>query len=960
MKAKFLTAILLLCVSLGFSQELDSIEITLYSEINTYVNQGYYPGVIEKVEQMEQNYPESVFIIPSRLSKSEALIQLGRYEEAEESLNKVLPAMYFGNEDLDKCWYLFGKTQFYLDKKDKALQSFYNCCTTAKKADNYRYYHSAVFYSGRIYYLQENYQEAEPLFEYVVTHGKNFGKNDYYEACQKLILCYNSLKQYDKTISLYEQLDLSAFPVSVSSFINFYGAEAYEKTGDYLKAYNLYCGLIENKDRGLAVSSLKNAYLISHAQKLDVNTSDLLNKIKENQEGFSSILSDFWTRLGIDAYNSKDFKKARECFNYAQENKTEDTDLVIQLYEIKMKLDEGLTPEQAKKVCVGMYALESRINASKVPHIQDSYYSILLHCRALNNEWVAVKSCFDNILYPDDEALYYGAAAYFKTGNYAEAESIIKDCKLPKAAALHANILGRQNRNQEAAEIYVALNASRSLSNEDRLEFAKVLYNQKKYDAAYKHAKTANQPHSTYICGLCSIKTGNWADAIVQLDTYYKKYSKEYGYGDEAFFYKSLAEYKSADYKKAYADFEYFGNLSTPNLSYIRRAYSYAAKSAVLMGDYEKASVQAEKLRKISFNEKDKQEAIIFCAEIYTDSGNYNQAVNTLEPYTRGKSDFALKCLYSLADIYERKGDLAKSDELYEKIFNEFPKTVEAEESLYRRGELYLSRRNYAEAEIRFTAYLNNYANGTYADAAYYYCGDCNLQLKNYSKSVMQNKTLISRYPKSTYCYGAMKNILEAFYAEEKYGEALTIAQQIEKKYPIQAVSDGVNKKVIELEKIVGGTDRHIVEKQAEYDKNGNTSTKKGRNAGSELVKLYAVYGSRQDAFNLAMELIPLQKERDEFYSKAENCDFVAAYYKETGDNSNAASMYLKAAEYYRSSGNDKTNKAAAALYAAVDCFASENMRGDAQQTAALLIKLYPESRQARSVNSLLNQEFEL
>ncbi len=955
MKAKLLTAILLLCAGLVFPQQLDSIEINLYSEINTYINQGYYPGVIEKVEQMEKKYPESVFIIPARLSKSEALIQLGRYEEAETALSKVLPAMYFGNEDLDKFWYLYGKTQFYMDKKNEALQSFYNCCTMAKKAENFRYYHPAVFYSGRIYFLEEEYEKAEPLFEYVVSNGKNFGKNDYYEACQKLILCYNSLNQYEKTISLYEQLDIKLLPESVGAFISFYTAEAYEKTGEYLKAYNMYCSLIENKDRGLSVSSLKNAYSISHAKNLDVNTSDLLNKIKEKQDDFSSILSDFWTRLGIDAYNAKDFKKARECFGYAQENKTEETDLVTQLYEIKMKLDEGLTPDQAKRVCVGMYALESRVNSSTVPHIQDSYYSILLHCRALNNEWVAVKSCFDNILYPDDEALYYGAAAYYKSGNYAEAESIIKDCKLPKAAALHANILGRQGRNQEAADIYVALNSSRSLSNEDRLEFAKVLYNQKKYDAAYKHAKTANQPYSTYICGLCSIKTGNWADAIVQLDTYYKKYSKENGYADEAFFYKALAEYKSADYQKAYNDFEYFGNLSTPNLSYIRRAYSYAAKAAVLLGDYEKASVQAEKLRKISFNEKDKQESIIFCAEIYTDSGNYNQAISTLEPYTKSKTDFSLKCLYQLADVYERKGDIEKSDGLYERIFQDFPKTVEAEESLYRRGELYLSRRNYYEAENRFTAYLNNYSNGTYADAAYYYCGDCNLQLKNYSKSVMQNKTLISKFPKSTYCYSAMKNLLEAFYAEEKYGEALTVAQQIEKKYPVQAVSDGVNKKVIELEKIVGGTDRHIVEKQTEYEKNGNSSTKKGRNAGSELVQLYAVYGSRNDAFKLAMELIPLQKDRDEFYYKAENCDFVAAYYKETGDNQNAASMYLKAAEYYRSSGNDKTNKAAAALYAAVDCFASENMRGDAQQTAALLIKLYPESRQARSVNSLLN-----
>ncbi|MCQ2587971.1 MAG: tetratricopeptide repeat protein [Treponema sp.] len=955
MKTKFLLPVIFLLSFFVFSQEATSSEIALYREINTYISNGYYPGVIEKVEKMEKEFPESVFIVPSLLSKSEALISMGQCEDAELTLEKVLPSLHFGNENLDKCWFLFGESQYLLKDYDKALRSFYNCCAISLKAEKKRYYNPSVLYSGRIYYINSDFEKAIPLFEYVVSNGKSYSSDNYIEAIQKLFVSYNSSKNYKKTIELYEMLKPSDFSEEVFSFINFYAAEAYSENGNYLEGYNLYCSLIENKNQNLAVASLKKAYVISHDRQLNVDTNEISKRITENEESFSPIISDFWSRLGIDAYNSKDYKKARECFNFAQRSKTSDTEIIIQIYEIAMELDEGMSVSNAKRSSEILKQMEPKVLESKIDKLADTYYSVLITCSAIIDDWNTVQSSYEKIVYHTDDTLYYGAASYYKQGNYAEAEGIIKNCKTSKGKALYANILGRLGRNEEASKIYVALNASQELSSKDRLEFAKVLYNQKKFDAAYKHAKTANQPLSSYICGLCSVRLGNWSDAMTLLDSYLNKYANKYGYTDEAYFYRSLAEYKNGDYVKAYKDFEYFGTLSSPNISFTRRAYSYAAKSAVMQGDFTKAAVQAEKLRKLSFTQKDKEEAVIFCAEIYTDSGDYAKAISTLEPYTLGQSDFALKVSFLISEIYEKTGNYQKTDELYEKIFKDFPKSKEAEEALYRRGELYLNRKDYVTAENRFSEYINNYGRGAFADAAYYYSADCNLQLKQYNKSVMLNKTLLARFPSSSFTYGALKNLLIAYYEEEKYGEALNIANQIVKQFPAQAVSDGINKREVELEKIVGGTDRHIVEKVTEYEKNGGSSTEKGRSAGSELVQLYAVYGSRTDAFNLAMELIPLQKGKGENFDRGENCYFVASYYKENNDAKSAAQMYLKAAEYYRSSGIDKNSKAAAALYAAVDCFVSESMGGDARQTADLLIKLYPSTRQAQSVKGLLN-----
>ena len=58
-------------------------------------------------------------------------------------------------------------------------------------------------------------------------------------------------------------------------------------------------------------------------------------------------------------------------------------------------------------------------------------------------------------------------------------------------------------------------------------------------------------------------------------------------------------------------------------------------------------------------------------------------------------------------------------------------------------------------------------------------------------------------------------------------------AREIVQKFPKQAGDDEINKKVAQLEKIVNGTDKRIVEKQSEYERLGKSGTKKGRIAGS-------------------------------------------------------------------------------------------------------------------------------
>ena len=107
MKKKILCAVLGMLLFGAGTANLFAVpsELDLYNDLNIYSNAGYYPGVVVQAEQLEQNYPESVFIVEARIAKGQALTILKRYEEAEETFAEVLSSIHFGSEDYAKCWY---------------------------------------------------------------------------------------------------------------------------------------------------------------------------------------------------------------------------------------------------------------------------------------------------------------------------------------------------------------------------------------------------------------------------------------------------------------------------------------------------------------------------------------------------------------------------------------------------------------------------------------------------------------------------------------------------------------------------------------------------------------------------------------------------------------------------------------------------------------------------------------
>ena len=192
-----------------------------------------------------------------------------------------------------------------------------------------------------------------------------------------------------------------------------------------------------------------------------------------------------------------------------------------------------------------------------------------------------------------------------------------------------------------------------------------------------------------------------------------------------------------------------------------------------------------------------------------------------------------MTALFKQAQVYEKQNNLTSADMIYEKIYTEYPKGEFAQEAMYRSGELFYSHEDYAGAQKRFNKYIYKYIDGKYFDAALFFCGDCDLKLGRYDECVMLNTNLLSKYPDGSYVYGANKNLLSAYYEQENFIKALEVARLLVKKYPEQAALDGVGSKLVQLEKIVSGTDRSVAEKLNEYEKAGKAGT--GRPQQSDI-----------------------------------------------------------------------------------------------------------------------------
>lgn len=946
---KLFSSILLICLA-SFLFAANS-ETSVYEEVSSAFNSGFYPGVVEKSSVFEKHYPDSLYLTNVKLMKGEALINMYRYEQVVEELSVVQTKLSEKSMDMVKCSYLCGLALFYLKNYDEALKQFYITSATAKELKNAEYFNVTALFTARILFSQNKYNQATLPLEYIVQNGNSFVKADYDEVLQKLFIAYNKNENYEKTINLYKQINEIDFSKEVYFTLCLYAADALAEKSDYTNAYNLYCSVVESGIKSLAVIAMKKAYLVATEQNL-ADPAEIFTKSASNFTDSPAMVCDFWTRLGIDDFNKGEYISSEEYFTKAKEI---DNNFIVQLYTAKLAVQKYNNPADAEKLLSEITQLPEDDS--------DSYFATCIHVKALLEKWDEIPSFYEKLSNPDVEAKYLMAASYYNQNRFLDCINYINELniELPSKdnAALFellASAYSKKNEYAKACSVYEKLEKSEVLSKTASMEYAKNLFQLKNYSLAYTYANKSENSQKDFLAGLCANNLRQWEVSRNHFISYIKTQNGNKDFNLLSFYFKGYAEYRLTEWKDAYSSFVRYGaEKKSVAESYVRKAYEYAAKSALQTGDYKNASIQGENVIKTSSTEKETQDAILFCVEIYSGIENYDKAIAVLQPYINGKTEFSQNCIYQTAKIYEKTNQIEKADKAYTRIYTEFKNSPLVEEAMYNVGELYYSNENYAVAEQKFNKYIYQFTKGKFLDSALFFCANCNLKLGNLDKSILLNKTLVNDFSKSIYLYGSYKNLLTAYYATEDYLNALQIAKTLVEKYPSQSAVDEIGSKVIELELIVGGTDKKIAEKISEYEKLGKASSKKGRFVGTELVKYYASDSALKDeAYKLAKEILEKQTADDESYCAAQNAEFIANYERQNQNNEVAAQMYLKAAQLYRKTTESKEKEVASVLYGAVEAFKAAGLLSDAEDTSNLLLKLYPDSNYAASAQALV------
>lgn len=921
------------------SAESTVSDVVIFNEINLAYKNSYYPGTVDKVNLLIKEFPDSVFLEQALAYKGDALTNMGQYDEAIETLNQAISHMHTGSKEITHCIYLLGRTYYFKKNYPLSLQYLHKACSLALTDKDMQYYNPSILYSAKIYYLQEDFKTAYSLYEYVIQNGKAYSQNEYREALQKLMLSYNRSGLYSKTVNLFDKLNKEDFSEELYLTLSLYRADALKGMNRNMDAYQAYCQVLECDYEYLAVIALKKAYILSSEKNIGVNPGQVFEKTVDTFKSNPQLVQEFWLRLGIDEYNLKHYDKALEYFAQVSDG-TEHEHPLITYYKARILLDSEKAPDKAEKLLLTLD--ESELHILKGGNFQDAYYSLLLQCKFQQKKWQELEAVYKKIHAPDYDAVYALSAGRYELGEYKKVS--------PETGLLYASSLCKLGDYYGAVKVF----EKNSISPEYKAEYAKALFACGRYQEAYNQAQASVDQHKEYISGLCQINMKNWSQAQTHFANYIKHLSGKDSFIKLAFFYKGYAEYCLEEYKNAYASFVRFSNQPDLNqASYIRKTYEYAAKSALQTGDFKNAANQAEKLINSSVNRADKESAVLFCADILSDYESYDRALTILQPYTQDKSDFGIQTIFASAGIYEKKGDVKSADLYYQKIYQDNPESSFAEEAFFRTGGIYYSIKDYSTALGRFNSYIYKYVNGKFVDAAFFFGGDCALKLGEIDRAILLNVTLLQKYKDSIYSYGANKNLLAAYYEQEAYSQALEVAKVMIRDFPDQAADDEIGSRKIELEKIVSGSSRQVAQKESDYEKQGKSSTKKGRIIGSELVKLYAESPAGQEqAFNLARELLAKQSDHDERKYAAENAEFIADYFRRKEENQKAAEMYLTAAQSYRSL--EDSSRAAACLYGAAEAFVVQGLLADAEETAELLKELYPDSRQALRVDSLL------
>ena len=942
MKRRFCVFIFFLTLGFAFSENKN-----LSAQMISSYKSGFYPGVVRFAEEILKSEKNTLASFRASVYEGESLFKMGR---VEDSLS-VLEAHQMNADSLNSDTIQLNSSRFfwlgrgYFVRKDfqKAQNCFFASAAIFKELiaadkklseNSSDYYSFSMLYGAKCFVEAEDYKNSVPLYEYVISNGTKYSAEDYMDSAIALAQSYNLLsdkKSAQKCVNMISALENAKFDDETKYSLLILKGEAYENLSDFKNAYETYSVVIQSAPAYLAASAMQKAYEVSSTHKAEVGkeAGEVLSKAEGRLKEYPDLLSEFWTRLAVDAFYAKDYKKSLSYFDQAQENASDSQKEIAAVYKAEIAyITANEKSDGSKNACV----ILSEAVLTKSGAKNETILLSLARFNAYLKNWKETEKYASKCLNSENpdvqkNAVYWVALSKYETGDIksaiSEIENYKKDNKIEDKSILtvYAKSLAKLGKYHDADVIFYSLGEKNQLDNDGHLDYSRTLLIAGHYVSTKAEASKAKGDEAVYLSALASFNQHRWGEAESSFSKILGSKTLDKEYVAYAQFYTGYAQYQNGEYSKSVASLNRFVG-ENPHHQFTWSALMTIARASAFAKNSDEAISASQKAIKTAKNESEKNEATILAAGILSDSKKYDEALSVLAPYISKKSEFGYECKYRSAEILVQQGKTEAADKYFAELASSTDKAASliSEESAYRRAEIAYSAGDFAKSAKLFEEYSKKWPSGRFFYASVYFSADSLAKSGNETKAILRYLQITDSKAETSYRYGSEKNLVDLYHKTGDLNAAIAMAQKMIDEYGSQALNDGMDKKIKEI-------------------RNSNVWNK----------------NSEEDKIAAAEKALAKQKnDASSAESNMKNALYLAGAYRSRGENKKSAEMYLGAAKYSRQAGNDEN--AARSFYGAVESFDAAALYADAKATFTEMKKLYPESKYTKDAEKIAGE----
>ena len=418
-------------------------------------------------------------------------------------------------------------------------------------------------------------------------------------------------------------------------------------------------------------------------------------------------------------------------------------------------------------------------------------------------------------------------------------------------------------------------------------------------------------------------------------------------------FYLGWTRYSSSSYQEAYDELSRFVK-NYPNHSLSGEATYVAGWCAYALGNYEEAVDQFGLFTADKYGGEKKIHGIFMHAKALVQLDKREKAILLFERISRDYPDspYGDDALYEYANTLIDLGKEELAIEAYSSFPFLYPEASLTEQALYRKAEVLMNIEQYEEASEAFYEYRSAYPDGALYDAALYWGGMASKKAGKSQAALLLWDILIKQEQESPFLGEALKESAELYEDQGNYSKALSYYQKLSARFPELGKRFSAGEKASKIEYLLlGKTDREA-ELSVIIGKEGGVSTRKGREAMLELSRVYMYKtGNRQD---LALPLLKKVVEAEDIDAEtaARGKYLQGEYYYRKGKLREAGSRFLQAAISYP---RDR-DFMASSLYRAAEMALLAGYQQDAEEIVERITKNFPDSQWSEAATDLLKE----